>query len=63
MNIDENVRNKVKITGEKKGGNIRDLLIKSCHIFAVMYPRPMNMVPNFSLGSDLVSGVSHMQVI
>ena len=26
-----------------------------------MYPRPMNMVPNFSLGSGLSSGVSHMQ--
>ena len=62
MNIDENVRNKVKITGKKRG-NLRDLLIKPCHIFAVMYPRPMNMVPNFSLGSDLLSGVSHMQVI
>ena len=28
-----------------------------------MYPRSMNMVPNFSLGSGLSSGVSHMQVI
>ena len=28
-----------------------------------MYPRPMNMVPNFSLGSGLLFGVSHMQFI
>ena len=28
-----------------------------------MYPRPMNMVPNFSLGSGLSFGMPHMQFI
>ena len=49
MNIDENFKNNVKIVMEKKE-NLRDLLVKSSHILAAMYPRPMNMVPNFSLG-------------
>ena len=61
MHIDENFKNEVKIKGKK--GNLRDLLIKSRHILATMYPRPMNMVTNLSLGSGLSSGVSHMQII
>ena len=56
MNIDENFKNKVKIPGRKKG-NLRDLLIKLCHILAAVYPIPMNMIPNFSLGSGLSSSV------
>ena len=33
------------------------------HILAAIYPRPMNMVTNVSLGSGLSSDVSHMQII
>ena len=40
-----------------------DLLIKSIIFLAAIYPRPMNMIPNFSFGPGLSSGVSHMQII
>ena len=33
------------------------------HILAAMYPRPIYMVTNVSLGSGLSSDVSHMPII
>ena len=62
MNINENLTNKVKIT-EKKKENLQDLLVKSVIFLHAIYPRPLNMVPNLSLGSHLSSCVSHMQII
>ena len=55
----------LKLTGKSKVGkeNLRELLIKSSHTLTAMYTRPINMLPNLSLDSDLSSGVSHMQII
>ena len=52
MNVDENLKNNVKIIRE-------NLLIKSSHILAAICPRPMNMVPNVSLGSGPSPGVTY----
>ena len=62
MNVDENFENNVKIIWEKKKF-LCDLLLKSSQILTALYPIPMNMVPNLSLGSGLSSSVSHMQII
>ena len=47
----------------KKNRKFFRLSYKISHIFAAMYPRPMNIVPNISLCPGLSSGVSHMQII
>ena len=38
-------------------------IYRTIHILAAMYPRPMNMVTNVSLGSGLSSDVPHMKII
>ena len=60
MNINENFKNKVRII-EKKKKKIFVIYLKSV-ILAAMYPRPMNMVQNFSLGSGLSFGVSRYAI-
>ena len=62
INIGENFESNVKII-EKKKENFRDILIKSSHILATINPRPMNMVPNFSLGTGLSSYLSHFNAV
>ena len=62
MNVDENFENNLKkLKGKKE--NLHDLRIKSSHILAAICPRPMNRVPNLSLGSGLSPGMSHLQII
>ena len=61
MNINENCKNKVKMMEEKKIPLL--FIYRISHILAAMYPRPINMVTNVSLGSGLSSEVSHMQII
>ena len=51
MKVNENLKNKVRIIEKKKEIFVIYLKKKkTSHILAVMYPRPMNMVANFSLG-------------
>ena len=60
MNINENCKNKVKMKKKKK---TLSFIYRISHILADLYPRPMNMVTNVSLGSGLSSDVSDMQII
>ena len=55
MNIIENLKNEVNIIERKSSL----FIYKISHILAAIYPKPMDMVPNLSLGSGLSSDLSH----
>ena len=46
MYVNENFKNKVKIIGGKRRRKSSRFTYKISHILAVMYPRPIIMVPN-----------------